>query len=70
MKNERAYWVNNKHMDEMIICGSLPAVVEVTGMTYRKLRYIFSEKKLDRYQDDMYEVRRLNVVRSSGWVDL
>jgi len=49
---------------EPIVCGSIKAVSQETGINVNTLYYQLSRKKKDRYQIDEFIILKTKVVRS------
>ena len=58
---DMAYWLLNKKSNEPKVFGSLPPLVEYTGLDYDSLQHIFSRKKETDYENYDFRICRVEI---------
>lgn len=59
------FWFYNKQEDSSFVFGSITAITQHTTLKKDKLYYHFTRLKKSVYEDDMYYIKKTNVIRSS-----
>jgi len=58
------FWILNKETDTPYNCGSIPAVVKLTGILKSRLTENFSRKKKDSYNTDIWRIEKIDMLTS------
>lgn len=59
------FWILNKETDTPYNCGSVPAVVKLTGIKESRLTENFSRKKKTSYTTEVWRVEKTDMLTST-----